>query len=709
VNSKLRPGAQAPGESSPIKPQGILLTPGTGTMRRKTVSFGAGVVDNGGKDAIGRSGVPNDFPGKFPSPYTPKSIIDENQEPARRTALTETFEAARDGRTKTSRSAKSFTSTELAISPLDSERIPEIVASSSTELQSSDLVQFKDIKKTTKATIRSSALEDFDGDMTLDLNDPHSQSGRYWKSEYDRYHEEARVAMEKLVKYKQLAKSYARKKDAEAIDLSEKLREEQQKVANMEAKISELAEQIANRRLSGWMNEDQDLMKDLARQTALAREYGNRVNEFKAALQEGHTRLDQQSNRKDRRSCSTSMAQVPTDTSLELNKAKEQLAEMTSLRDEVQSLRLNVSIAEKKASRLQDENSKLSRDLTKVREELDKSERRRQSAETQNQERQVLLQSLQKDYCKLKELAKSQRRDAEDLLKKRHTQVAKLKKETRLLKEEAAASIPKATNQVTSHAHSENVATQVRKREEPKETAHVEDLMFFDTPPKKEGRSVGSHGKVGDNRLHQAAQETLLSIGTRRDHRIQTKANSNEKNHLLDSKVPALGRSTETLESIQKEDARKADDKILRRNSTSKPTPLAEIINNAQSDNSPERNQLLPASQLNASIQERLSSLSLNSPGPALPSFEPSFILAPDRRLHDKRGIDSPRSSGRDSHIGRNGHAPSSRMSSMSSKGRVALPSDRAAAAKARLEQKNAEKKRAREMAEGKENVMVEE
>jgi hypothetical protein len=61
----------------------------------------------------------------------------------------------------------------------------------------------------------------------------------------------------------------------------------------------------------------------------------------------------------------------------------------------------------------------------------------------------------------------------------------------------------------------------------------------------------------------------------------------------------------------------------------------------------------------------------------------------------------------RDLQFVRNDKAPSSRVSSMSSRGRVALPSDRAAAAKARLEQKSAEKKRAQELGEEKENVRV--
>jgi len=56
--------------SSPTK--GILMTPGTANAKRKSVTFGAAVVDNEGKNRIGKSGLPNNCPGKFPSPWTPK-------------------------------------------------------------------------------------------------------------------------------------------------------------------------------------------------------------------------------------------------------------------------------------------------------------------------------------------------------------------------------------------------------------------------------------------------------------------------------------------------------------------------------------------------------------------------------------------------------------------------------------------------------------
>lgn len=54
-------------ESDQAKLNGILMTPGTAATRRKTVSFGAHVVDNEGKKSIvpGRSGLPNNCPGNF--------------------------------------------------------------------------------------------------------------------------------------------------------------------------------------------------------------------------------------------------------------------------------------------------------------------------------------------------------------------------------------------------------------------------------------------------------------------------------------------------------------------------------------------------------------------------------------------------------------------------------------------------------------------
>ena len=129
--------------------------------------------------------------------------------------------------------------------------------------------------------------EQFDGDMTMDLNEPHSQSGIYWKSEFEQYHSEAQSEMKKLMKYKNLAKSYAKRKDAEALDLAEKLKEEQRRVVSMEDKISKLSSQISISGLEGQEDNSPVMIRELARQTALAVQYRAQVEEFRAALEEG--------------------------------------------------------------------------------------------------------------------------------------------------------------------------------------------------------------------------------------------------------------------------------------------------------------------------------------------------------------------------------------------------------------------------------------
>jgi len=73
---------------SPTKPQGILLTPGTATVRRKTVSFGNEVKDK--DDGKGRDdgGVPLDW----------GSQMGDAPKRKRKTTLTQTLENSRSGK-----------------------------------------------------------------------------------------------------------------------------------------------------------------------------------------------------------------------------------------------------------------------------------------------------------------------------------------------------------------------------------------------------------------------------------------------------------------------------------------------------------------------------------------------------------------------------------------------------------------------------------
>jgi len=185
--------------ASPTK--GILMTPGTAAARRKTVTFGAHVVDNA-KDKVkeeSKTGLPNDCPGKFPSPWVQpgEKVIDADTPSERkrgRSKLTEELHKARD------ESAK---------------------------------------KKAAEAEIRQVEDQPYD-----DAGEPDSESGRYWKKEYDVYRANTTREVKKLVTKQRAAKSYARDKDLQCTELSDQLRQERKKVEKLESRTAELEAQL---------------------------------------------------------------------------------------------------------------------------------------------------------------------------------------------------------------------------------------------------------------------------------------------------------------------------------------------------------------------------------------------------------------------------------------------------------------------------------
>lgn len=167
------------------------MTPGTVNKGRKSVSFGAHVVDNEGKRVnAGRSGIPSDCPGKFPSPWTPgtelKPNADSEQKP--RTKLTA---ALMDARTTT---------------------LPR----SGQKLKARD-----------------------DSDITMDLGAPRSDSGKYWKEQYEEYAARSEKEVKKLIARQQLAKNYAQKKDGEVTELATKLEHDRKRFRRREQELEQ--------------------------------------------------------------------------------------------------------------------------------------------------------------------------------------------------------------------------------------------------------------------------------------------------------------------------------------------------------------------------------------------------------------------------------------------------------------------------------------
>lgn len=184
-------------EPSPAKRPGILLTPGTGGLRRKTVSW------EGKEDAemavlkfdAKTAATPRDVPGRYPSPWTAKKELVVEDEPEK---------------TRSTKNKKTSTTDNLRPSPRR----------------------------------RSSAPESTLDETTIDMSAPRSTSGTYWKSEYETYSSKSTAEMRKLAKKEQLAKKYARHRDEEAAQLAEALKREQQRARKLEEKVADYVAQL---------------------------------------------------------------------------------------------------------------------------------------------------------------------------------------------------------------------------------------------------------------------------------------------------------------------------------------------------------------------------------------------------------------------------------------------------------------------------------
>jgi hypothetical protein len=185
----------------PSPTKGILMTPGTAAARRKTVTFGDHVLDNA-KDKVkdgSKTGLPADFPGKFPSPWVQQADKMED--------------AGTPNERKRSRSKLT-----------------------------------EDLHKAKEESAKKKAAEN--GDQRLgeqnygDAEEPDSESGRYWKAEFDSYRERTIREVKKLIAKQRAAKSFARDKDLQCIELSDQLRHEKKRAEKLELRAAELEAQV---------------------------------------------------------------------------------------------------------------------------------------------------------------------------------------------------------------------------------------------------------------------------------------------------------------------------------------------------------------------------------------------------------------------------------------------------------------------------------
>ncbi|KND93968.1 hypothetical protein TOPH_01507 [Tolypocladium ophioglossoides CBS 100239] len=367
------------GPGTPPKPPGILLTPGTGTSRRKRVSFG------------------HDVAGTTKAGSRNETAAAKDGGNMRRARVAEALENSRQ------KGSKKVDTRPIAANNSEDEWEEEVG-------------------------------DDFCAhDMTLDLNEPHSQSGRYWKEEFEKYHQEAKAEMEKLLKYKQLAKSYAQQKDAEAIQLAERLRDEQQRVIKMEKRIAQNASQIVLKHRQSSDAEPTELLSKLIKQTALAAQYRHRVQELEdeldAFLRQKGGDGDAKGQRRRQTAASPTTQKTLAETQRELRRARTQLKELDSLRKEISSLKARVQVAEAQAIRDETDDvgpaggsraRGLRAQLKQAKEECKKKD-------------EEMLQ-LKNDFESFRKESEVHEAETKAVLERAHTKISDLKKEIKTLK-----------------------------------------------------------------------------------------------------------------------------------------------------------------------------------------------------------------------------------------------------------------------------------
>jgi hypothetical protein len=654
---------------SPTK-RGILMTPGTATTRRKSVSFGSEALEKK-EGVVGCKALTKK---RDDTPYASKSKDIEfgdgsgdespsKQRSARRdrsASLTKSLEDARERKSSQSenarfpnskRSKKDRTVVDSAV-PVS---LPKL-SSYEEHVPGSYDETMQDLTQVLDFTNNSS------GQMTVDLDKPQSKSGKFWKSQYKTYHEEALAEMAHLLRYKDLAKSYARKKDEEATELADKLKLEQMKVIQMENMITKLSSKHANPKFGDAEDSLEDI-QEVAKLKALVVQYKAQVEEFRVELEELNGR------------------QKSSKNSVTSSNFDEKSMEQSAIQEELSKARKSLLAAEKKSRRLEVENVRLTQELNAsdlhLVKQRERNQKMQQSCQDEVRRKEEALVNLRREYNELMDL----KRDSEELLRKRQDQVTALKQEILTLK---------GAN-TTAQSLYDGVRRDKREHEE-----IIAGLRSQLGKANTNGQRAGVEEKtIRDRQPFRAKSPSYAEATHTRESLIPLSVQSN-----LHSKELAATRSDPTL-------------------SHSPQRPLSEIVNSASVD------KLEPRSFSDvrySPMATHFSDLSIGDLTSGLPPVEPSYAQNSSRRIHEKTCRASPRpsmfnipssppkyitpglrSSGdvarQKSNPDLNRPRPLSMAQSRlptaeSPRVRKDVPPERVAAAKARLEQKAADKRK---------------
>ena len=531
-----------------------------------------------------------------------------------------------------------------------------------------------------------------DLDATVDLSQPRSKSGQFWKTEYDGFYKRSYQELKNVIQYSENYKTFAAIKDQEAMSMGSKLEKELAKVVSMEKTVSRLAKRLETTQIqdSEGKGDLGKLVQELAQQTARAVRYKQQADHYKAVLKKQSSGDVVPSNYQ---------AESSDNEALEAHQivahdGECQDVNSIGLRAQLDLLREAAKSSGDAAAKLENENSALKHSLARVKEEMMSYESRRHAREDNlkrreakqraaREEAEAQLAKLTVEHHELLRLTSQHPRGKAEMASAEHDSnengTGRLV-DQEMLKSESEPFTTK-TRLTTGRPKIRKHSKSLRKRHSDNDAI---DIWTFSGP--NDGAANASQGIEASvlfpSSVKQDIKRTLRDI----EHDLHTTqpTTGGSKNPASLAAVPkdiSILLPSETKQDIQR--------------------TLREISNNPIPDHIPR-----PTFETKSPLQKLQASTTplypdrrthtrepINSPRPAMINLTSSPTKP--QPFQESTGVQIDRASR--STMGRSASLVSGagNRSLMSCRG-SALPADRAAAAKARLAKRSAEKRRQR-------------
>ncbi|PWW78122.1 hypothetical protein C7212DRAFT_343340 [Tuber magnatum] len=218
----------------PVSPtKGILMTPGTAMARKKAVTFHPSVptaTTPPNRNGHIRSGLPHEFPGKFPSPWTPKvSTASHHQRSA-------SWSDPSSSRLPDDDDEQPGPTEKVEKGKQPQKSTAPILAGYYEVNEDSRIGDFLDESEGEDAPEELQEI-----DVTMDMEAPRSNSGKYWKERTEKIEVLALSKVDRLKTRCKIATGYAKQKDELCVNLAERARELAEKNKRLKIELKRLS------------------------------------------------------------------------------------------------------------------------------------------------------------------------------------------------------------------------------------------------------------------------------------------------------------------------------------------------------------------------------------------------------------------------------------------------------------------------------------